>query len=148
MVRTKNSVDQPKNRSCSCKNQYFTVKHFFNLTESFALIFAVSQRLKIPNWWTVGDLNPRPQRCERRALPAELTAHPHSLNMKRVNLAFFENYFHMRMVHGSISKTVIEALLEGIVKYEAQSVFAEDPPTAPPCGSDGQDLATTVISMP
>jgi hypothetical protein len=26
-------------------------------------------------WWTVWDLNPRPQRCERRALPTELTAH-------------------------------------------------------------------------
>ena len=26
-------------------------------------------------WWTVGDSNPRPPRCERGALPAELTAH-------------------------------------------------------------------------
>lgn len=25
-------------------------------------------------WWTVRDSNPRPRRCERRALPAELTA--------------------------------------------------------------------------
>src|SRR5712691_12842891 len=27
-------------------------------------------------WWRVGDLNPRPRRCERRALPAELTPLP------------------------------------------------------------------------
>ena len=26
-------------------------------------------------WWTVGDSNPRPQQCERCALPTELTAH-------------------------------------------------------------------------
>ena len=26
-------------------------------------------------WWTVWGSNPRPQRCERCALPAELTAH-------------------------------------------------------------------------
>jgi hypothetical protein len=26
-------------------------------------------------WWTVGGSNPRPQHCERGALPAELTAH-------------------------------------------------------------------------
>src|SRR5690242_3065033 len=27
------------------------------------------------NWWTAGDSNPRPHRCERCALPAELAAH-------------------------------------------------------------------------
>ena len=27
------------------------------------------------SWWTAGDSNPRPRRCERRALPAELAAH-------------------------------------------------------------------------
>ena len=27
------------------------------------------------NWWTRRGSNPRPQRCERRALPAELRAH-------------------------------------------------------------------------
>ena len=27
-------------------------------------------------WWRAGDLNPRPQRCERCALPAELAPHP------------------------------------------------------------------------
>lgn len=26
-------------------------------------------------WWTAWDSNPRPRRCERRALPAELAAH-------------------------------------------------------------------------
>src|SRR5437667_1676931 len=30
-------------------------------------------------WWRVGDLNPRPRRCERRALPAELTPRPSPL---------------------------------------------------------------------
>jgi hypothetical protein len=29
-------------------------------------------------WWTRGDSNPRPPRCERGALPAELLAHSHS----------------------------------------------------------------------
>src|SRR5665647_2712381 len=29
----------------------------------------------VKKWWTVGDSNSRPQRCERRALPTELTAH-------------------------------------------------------------------------
>lgn len=27
------------------------------------------------SWWTAGDSNPRPRRCERRALPTELAAH-------------------------------------------------------------------------
>ena len=27
------------------------------------------------NWWTAGDSNPRPPRCERDALPTELAAH-------------------------------------------------------------------------
>jgi hypothetical protein len=26
-------------------------------------------------WWTAWDSNPRPRRCERRALPTELAAH-------------------------------------------------------------------------
>ena len=30
-------------------------------------------------WWTRGDSNPRPPRCERGALPAELLAHRFSL---------------------------------------------------------------------
>src|SRR5271157_543922 len=28
-------------------------------------------------WWTAWDSNPRPRRCERRALPTELAAHLH-----------------------------------------------------------------------
>jgi hypothetical protein len=31
-------------------------------------------------WWTRRDSNPRPQRCERRALPAELRAHGYDLS--------------------------------------------------------------------
>src|SRR5579872_4538531 len=27
------------------------------------------------DWWTAGDSNPRPPRCERGALPTELAAH-------------------------------------------------------------------------
>ena len=37
-------------------------------------------------WWRAGDLNPRPRRCERRALPTELAPHPvsrHEENPKR-----------------------------------------------------------------
>ena len=30
-------------------------------------------------WWTRGDSNPRPPRCERGALPTELLAHRHEL---------------------------------------------------------------------
>ncbi len=26
-------------------------------------------------WWRAGELNPRPRRCERRALPTELAPH-------------------------------------------------------------------------
>src|SRR5208282_1233895 len=29
------------------------------------------------DWWTAGDSNPRPPRCERDALPTELPAHSH-----------------------------------------------------------------------
>ncbi len=36
------------------------------------------------DWWTVRDSNPRPQRCERRALPAELTAHRRADDYKRI----------------------------------------------------------------
>src|ERR1700690_3489419 len=31
-------------------------------------------------WWTTGDSNPRPPRCERGALPAELVAHGRTLD--------------------------------------------------------------------
>ena len=34
-------------------------------------------------WWRAGDLNPRPRRCERRALPTELAPHPVSTRTKR-----------------------------------------------------------------
>ena len=40
-------------------------------------------------WWTVGDSNPRPQRCERRALPAELTAHEKSVIKFTILSSFF-----------------------------------------------------------
>ena len=33
-------------------------------------------------WWTAGDSNPRPPRCERGVLPAELAAHGHDLAIK------------------------------------------------------------------
>ena len=35
-------------------------------------------------WWTVRGSNPRPRRCERRALPAELTAQISHLSIKKV----------------------------------------------------------------
>ncbi len=31
-------------------------------------------------WWTARDSNPRPRRCERRALPTELAAHSAALH--------------------------------------------------------------------
>src|ERR1700747_234605 len=34
-------------------------------------------------WWTRGDSNPRPPRCERGALPAELLAHEQQKNFSR-----------------------------------------------------------------
>src|SRR5438445_7788560 len=34
-------------------------------------------------WWTRGDSNPRPPRCERGALPAELLAHEQQLNFSK-----------------------------------------------------------------
>ena len=36
------------------------------------------------NWWTVRGSNPRPRRCERRALPAELTAQIGHFSIKKV----------------------------------------------------------------
>ena len=35
-------------------------------------------------WWTVRGSNPRPRRCERRALPAELTAQISRFSIKKV----------------------------------------------------------------
>src|SRR6266850_29611 len=35
------------------------------------------------DWWTRGDSNPRPPRCERGALPAELLAHEQQLNFSK-----------------------------------------------------------------
>src|SRR5437879_10875242 len=34
-------------------------------------------------WWTRGDSNPRPPRCERGALPAELLAHEQQTNFSK-----------------------------------------------------------------
>src|SRR5258708_3061328 len=34
-------------------------------------------------WWTRGDSNPRPPRCERGALPAELLAHEQQINFSK-----------------------------------------------------------------
>src|SRR5580700_8543773 len=34
-------------------------------------------------WWTRGDSNPRPPRCERGALPAELLAHEQQPNFSK-----------------------------------------------------------------
>ena len=43
--------------------QYLYEKSFDNLTKI----------LTIPKWWIVQDSNLRPQRCQRCALPTELT---------------------------------------------------------------------------
>ena len=34
-------------------------------------------------WWTRGDSNPRPPRCERGALPAELLAHEQQVDFSK-----------------------------------------------------------------
>jgi hypothetical protein len=44
--------------------------------------------MKEKQWWTVGDSNPRLPRCERGALPAELTA---------LNLGYYTSFF--RRIH-------------------------------------------------
>ncbi len=44
----------------------------------------VAARGKHDDWWRAGDLNPRPRRCERRALPTELA--PHTKKVMRVEL--------------------------------------------------------------
>jgi hypothetical protein len=38
------------------------------------------------SWWTAGDSNPRPPRCERDALPAELAAHEVNYFSRRTNI--------------------------------------------------------------
>ena len=41
-------------------------------------------------WWRAGELNPRPLRCERSALPTELAPHAWDVGMARfVNPAEF-----------------------------------------------------------
>ena len=40
-------------------------------------------------WWRAGELNPRPLRCERSALPTELAPHLAELKTRAVNPAGF-----------------------------------------------------------
>src|SRR5881296_2322290 len=37
----------------------------------------------VPGWWTARGSNPRPPRCERGALPAELLAHEQRTNFSK-----------------------------------------------------------------
>src|SRR5437899_768808 len=37
-------------------------------------------------WWTRGDSNPRPPRCERGALPAELLAHEQRIHLSKAEM--------------------------------------------------------------
>ena len=41
----------------------------------FGILTTALRALHKRTWWTRRDSNPRPQRCERRALPSELRAH-------------------------------------------------------------------------
>ena len=59
-------------------------------TDLVAILFARSKRgggqnlvLFKGSWWTRGDSNPRPPRCERGALPAELLAHEQQTNFSK-----------------------------------------------------------------
>ena len=47
-------------------------------------------------WWTVRGSNPRPRRCERRALPAELTAQISHFFIKKVMKNGFLRYSILR----------------------------------------------------
>ena len=47
-------------------------------------------------WWTVRGSNPRPRRCERRALPAELTAQIGHFSIKKVMKNGFLRYSILR----------------------------------------------------
>ena len=47
-------------------------------------------------WWTVRGSNPRPRRCERRALPAELTAQIGRFSIKKVMKNGFLRYSILR----------------------------------------------------
>ncbi len=42
-------------------------------------------------WWTQRDLNPRPLRCERSALPAELRAQIGTFHAKKLRILDFWN---------------------------------------------------------
>ena len=42
---------------------------------SLGILTTALRTLHKRTWWTRRDSNPRPQRCERRALPSELRAH-------------------------------------------------------------------------
>ena len=51
-------------------------------------------------WWTVRGSNPRPRRCERRALPAELTAQINHFSIKKVAKNGFLRYSILRRKSG------------------------------------------------
>lgn len=53
-------------------------------------------------WWTIWGSNPRPQRCERCALPAELIAH-----MKFCFLSewYFDKFYKHNACTGLLSHT-------------------------------------------
>ncbi len=57
-------------------NRYRTIKNKkAAYTAAFRLIINCIGCRWIMNWWRAGELNPRPRRCERRALPTELAPH-------------------------------------------------------------------------
>src|ERR1700692_835190 len=45
------------------------------VTFSWYVLLRMSTDRTTGKWWTAGDSNPRPPRCERGVLPAELAAH-------------------------------------------------------------------------
>src|ERR1700692_291848 len=48
-------------------------------------------------WWTRGDSNPRPPRCERGALPAELLAHEQQIDFSKGSAAC-QHAFHCSQI--------------------------------------------------
>ena len=63
-------------------------------------------------WWTVGDSNPRLPRCERGALPAELTARLDLYEDTYYNATFFIS-----------TSTFVKAFLVNLLKKKVANHF-------------------------
>ena len=69
---------------------------------------AISREIRKKIWWRRWDSNPRPQRCERCALPAELR--PHSVSIG--------NGWGMANISLCVTPRNIKSNLKGIESFE------------------------------